>query len=90
MTWEEFVTEFNLKYFHSEMVIAQQMEFLNLKQGQITVVETVRKFERLERLCQFLQLGEGERVRKMLKTFRPEIAIFVETGGLSTTVAEYY
>ena len=32
-TWEEFVTEFNLKYFNSEMVIAQQTEFHNLKQG---------------------------------------------------------
>ena len=30
-TWEEFVTEFNLKYFNSEMVIAQQTEFHNLK-----------------------------------------------------------
>ena len=33
MTWEEFFTEFNLKYFNSEMTIAQQTEFLNLKQG---------------------------------------------------------
>ena len=32
-TWEEFVTEFNLKYFSSETVIAQQTEFHNLKQG---------------------------------------------------------
>ena len=43
MTWEEFVTEFNLKYFSSEMVVAQPTEFHNPKQGQMTVVETVRK-----------------------------------------------
>ena len=43
MTWEEFVTEFNLKYFNSEMVIAQQTEFHNLKPGRMTVAETVRK-----------------------------------------------
>ena len=33
MTWEEFITKFNLKYFNSEVVIAQQTEFHNLKQG---------------------------------------------------------
>ena len=66
------------------------MEFLNLKQGQMTVAETVRKFERLERLCQFLQLSEEERIRRMLETFRPEIAIFVETDGLPATMAECY
>ena len=89
-TWEEFVTEFNLKYFSSEMAVAQQTEFHNLKQGQMTVVETVRKFERLERLCQFLQLSEEERIRRMLETFHPEIAIFVETGELPATMAECY
>ena len=68
-TWEEFVTEFNLKYFYSEMVVAQQTEFHNLKQEQMTVVETVRKFERLEGLCQFLQLSEEGRIRRMLEMF---------------------
>ena len=32
-TWEEFVTEFNPKYFKSETAIARQTEFHNLKQG---------------------------------------------------------
>ena len=77
-TWEEFVIEFNLKYFNSEMVITQQTEFHNLKQGQMTVAETVRKFERLERLCQFLQLNEEERIRRMLEMFHPEIAILLK------------
>ena len=90
MTWEEFITEFNLKYFNSEIVRAQQTKFFNLKQGQMTVAEIVRKFERLERLCQFLQLSEGERICRMLEMFRPEIAIFVETGGLPATMAECY
>ena len=84
------VTEFNLKYFKSGMMRAQQTKFLNLKQGQMTVTEIVRKFEELERLCQFLQLNEGERVRRMLETFRPEIAIFVETSGLLATMAQCY
>ena len=72
------------------MVIAQQTEFHNLKQGQMTVAETVRKFERLERLCQFLQLSEEERIRRMLEMFHPVIAILVETGGIPVTRAECY
>ena len=66
------------------------MEFLNLKQGQMTVAETVRKFERLEMLCGFLQLSEGERISRMLEMFLPEIAIFVEAGGQPATVAKCY
>ena len=90
MTLEEFVTKFNLKYFNSEVVRAQQTEFLNLKQAKMSVAETIRKFERLERLCQFLQLSEWERICRMLETFRLEIAIFVETGGLTATMVECY
>ena len=56
----------------------------------MTVAETVRKFERLEGLCQFLQLSEEGRIRRMLEMFRPEIAIFTETGGLPATMAECY
>ena len=84
------MTEFNHKYFNSKVVRAQQREFLNLKQGQMIVAETVRKFDRLERLCRFLQPSEGERICRMLEMFRPEIAIFVEAGGQPTTTAECY
>ena len=81
MTWAKFVTEFNRKYFNPEFMRTQQTEFLNLKQEQITVIEAVSKFERLERLCPFLKLGEGDRIRSMLEMFRPDIAKFVEIGG---------
>ena len=90
MTWVEFVIEFNQKYFNPEYMRTQQTEFLNLKQEQMTVTEAVRKFERLERLCPFLKLGEGERIRRMLEMFRPDIAIFVETCRQPATVTECY
>ena len=84
------MTEFNRKYFNPEFLRAQQTEFLNLKQEQMTVTEAVRKFERLERLCHFLKLGERERIRKMLEMFYPDIAIFVKTGGQPITVVKCY
>ena len=61
-----------------------------MKQGQMTVTKAIRKFERLERLCCFLKLDEEERIRKMLEMFRPNIAIFIETGRQPMTVAKCY
>ena len=55
----------------------------------MTVIEAIKKFERLERLCLFLKLDEEERIRKMLEMFHPDITIFVETGGQHTTVAKF-
>ena len=41
MTWGEFVEEFNQKYYNPTVLRAQQNEFLNLKQGNMTVVDAV-------------------------------------------------
>ena len=51
------------------------------------VTKAVRKFERL---FSFLKVNEGERIHKMLEMFHPDIAIFVETDGQPTTMAECY
>ena len=56
----------------------------------MTVTKAIKKFERLERLCSFLKLDEGERIRKMLEMFRPDITIFVEKGGQYTAMVECY
>ena len=50
----------------------------------MTVAKAVKKFERLERLCHFLKLGEEERVRRIMEMLRPDIAIFVESGKQPT------
>ena len=47
MTWADFVREFNQKYYNSAILRAQKDEFLNLKQGSLTVVQAVNKFEQL-------------------------------------------
>ena len=62
------------------------MESINLKQGQMTVTEVIRKFEKLERLCAFRKLDGEEITRKILERFHPDITIFVEIGGQSTTM----
>ena len=76
--------------FYSEILRAQRSKSLNLKQGQMTVIEVIRKFEKLERLCAFRKLDGEERTCKILERFHPDITIFIETGGQPTTVARCY
>ncbi|KAL5561756.1 hypothetical protein UlMin_031503 [Ulmus minor] len=81
MTWVEFVGEFNQKYYNQAAMRAKQKEFLNLKQGNMTVIEAVTKFEQLARLCPSLVATEEERARKMMDIFCPDIALAIESGG---------
>ncbi|KAL5549894.1 hypothetical protein UlMin_000070 [Ulmus minor] len=89
MTWADFLREFEQKYYNSAILRAQQDEFLNLKQGSMTVVEAVNKFEQLSRLCPFMVRTEEERLRHMMGMFRKDIALAIESGGSPpTTVAK--
>ena len=81
MTWTDFVYEFNKKFFNPTALSAQQTEFLNFKQDNLTVAEAVRKFERLAKLCPYLVPTEEQRVKRMLEMFRPDISLSVEGGG---------
>ncbi|KAL5556565.1 hypothetical protein UlMin_038801 [Ulmus minor] len=67
MTWADFVYKFNKKYFNPTALSAQQTEFLNFKQDNMTVADAVRKFERLAKLCPYLVPTEEQRVKRMLE-----------------------
>ncbi|KAL5540684.1 hypothetical protein UlMin_043336 [Ulmus minor] len=89
MTWDEFIVEFNQKYYNRMAMRAQQNEFINIKQGSMSVTEAVRKFDQLAQLCPYLVPTEEERVRRMLEMFRPELAVVIDSGdNPPTTVAE--
>ncbi|GMN26392.1 hypothetical protein TIFTF001_049292 [Ficus carica] len=45
MSWQDFVTKFRTMYYNREVLAVQQDEFTNLKQGSMTVMEAVKKFE---------------------------------------------
>ena len=59
---------------------AKQNELINLRQGQMTVTETVRKFDQLARLCLTLVRTEEDRVTRLLEVFHPELTALIETG----------
>ncbi|GMN67975.1 hypothetical protein TIFTF001_037034 [Ficus carica] len=86
MSWQYFVTEFRTMYYNREILAAQQDEFTSLRQGSMTVMEAVKKFEQLARLCPELVLNETEKVRRMMKMFRTDIAKQVSDGSSSPTL----
>ena len=89
MTWPEFIKEFKDKYFNPLAMSAQQTEFSNLKQGNMTVAEAMDKFNRLARLCPQMVKTEEDRVRRMMEMFRPELALNIDSGSAPlVTVAD--
>ncbi|GMN22348.1 hypothetical protein TIFTF001_047428 [Ficus carica] len=80
MTWEDFVDEFKKKYFNTEVMEAQQDEFNNFRQGNLSVTEAIKKFEQLARLCPHLISSEREKVRRMMRMFRSYLAVVISSG----------
>ena len=81
MTWADFVYEFNKKFLNPTTLSAKQTEFLNFKQGNETITEAVRKFDRLAKLCSYLVPMEERRVRRIHEILRPDITLAIESGG---------
>ncbi|GMN32856.1 hypothetical protein TIFTF001_044725 [Ficus carica] len=89
MTWEDFVEEFKEKYFNTEVMEAQQDELDKFRQGNLSVAEAVKKFEQLGRLCPHLISSERDKVRRMMRMFRSDLAVVISSGPHpSLTVAE--
>ncbi|GMN36414.1 hypothetical protein TIFTF001_042433 [Ficus carica] len=89
MTWEDFVEEFKEKYFNTEVMEAQQDELSNFRQGNLSVAEAVQKFEQLACLCPRLFSSERDKVRKMMKMFRSDLAVVINSGPYPpTTIAD--
>ncbi|GMN29972.1 hypothetical protein TIFTF001_041390 [Ficus carica] len=81
MSWQDFVDEFKAMYYNKEVLAAQQDELTSFTQGSMTVMEAVKKFEQLARLCPNLITSETEKVRLMMKMFRTDIARQVSAGN---------
>ncbi|GMN19779.1 hypothetical protein TIFTF001_045233 [Ficus carica] len=86
MSWQDFVTEFKAMYYNREILAAQQDEFNSFRQGSMTVMEAVQKFEQLARLCPELVPNETKKVRRMMKMFRTDIAKQVSAGSSPPTL----
>ncbi|GMN27820.1 hypothetical protein TIFTF001_046178 [Ficus carica] len=81
ISWQDFVDEFRAMYYNKEVLAAQQDELTSFTQGSMTVMEAVKKFKQLARLCPNLITSETEKVRLMMKMFRTDIARQVSAGN---------
>ncbi|GMN23004.1 hypothetical protein TIFTF001_051278 [Ficus carica] len=69
MSWQDFVTEFRAMYYNREILAVQQDEFTNFRQGSMTVMEAIQKFEQLARLCPDLVPSETEKDKEARAQF---------------------
>ncbi|GMN31433.1 hypothetical protein TIFTF001_044577 [Ficus carica] len=90
MSWQDFVAEFRTMYYNREILAAQQDEFTSFKQGSMSVLEAIKKFEQLARLCPELVPNETEKIRRMMKMFRTDIAKQVSAGSSPPTLIANY
>jgi len=75
VTWDVFKKVFLEKYFPEDVRNKKEMEFLELKQGNMTIVEYAAKFEELVRYFPHYQGRDGESSKcvKFLNGLRPEV-----------------
>ena len=60
LAWEEFKAVFNRKYFHSVILQGRVKEFSNLHQGNLSVTESIKRFNQLARLVPHGLLVKGD------------------------------
>jgi len=75
----EFKNEFLKKYLLEDLRNKKEVEFLNLKEGSMSVVEYVAKYKKLSRFCPYIN-AEDAMVSKCVKFengLRPEIYQYI-------------
>lgn len=75
ITWERFKTDFLEKYFLADVRCKKEIEFLELKQGGMSVAQYASKFEELMKYCSHYnsEAAEESKCIKFESGLRPEI-----------------
>ena len=84
LSWTRFTEVFYSKYFTDEVCARLTREFMTLRQGDFTVTEFIRKFERG---CHFVPLianDTGAKLRHFLDGLRPILRRDVRVAGPTT------
>jgi hypothetical protein len=79
ITWDSFKDEFFGKYFPTDVRNKKEIEFLDLKQGNMIVADYPAKFKELLRLCPHYNVvgAEGSKCVKFESGLRPQIKQFI-------------
>ncbi|XP_073269656.1 uncharacterized protein [Primulina huaijiensis] len=73
LTWEEFKRVFYDKYFTSDVRSIPKREFMSLRQGDWSVVDFVKKFDRGCRFVSLITNDPVEKLRHFLDGLKPTI-----------------
>jgi len=75
ITWVRFKNEFLKKYFPKDMRNKKEAEFLNLKQGSMSVAEYAAKYEEFSRFCPYINAKDAmdSKCVKFENGLRPKI-----------------
>ncbi|KAJ4977655.1 hypothetical protein NE237_008435 [Protea cynaroides] len=82
--WSEFTKAFEQKYFPPCYKRMKQIEFLNLRQGTMTLQEYVMKFSECARFVDEYGDTEAKKARQFEEGLREDIRILVKTFQLPT------
>ena len=82
--WPRFLEVFNKEYFSQTVRDHKTIEFLNLMQGNMTVVEYNAKFMKLSRYAQHIVSSKSYKVRKFEVGLRWNIRNKVDISRLPT------
>ena len=82
LTWDNFQREFQDKYMPEIYRDEKQREFLNLKQGNMTVAEYEVKFTQLSRYASSMVATERDKCRRFEEGLKYEIRIKITIGEL--------
>ena len=78
VTWEFFQTEFRKKYISQKFIDQKRKEFLELKQGRMTVTEYERKFVRLSRYARECVSTEAIMCKRFEDGLNEDIKLLVD------------
>lgn len=71
MTWERLREIFRNKYFMAHVRVMKINKFIQLKQGNMTVTDYLRKLEQLSRFAEHMVSTEALKVERFLEDLRP-------------------
>ncbi|XP_022851499.1 uncharacterized protein LOC111373224 [Olea europaea var. sylvestris] len=77
LTWEQFKDEVMAKYFPQALRDFKESEFLQLRQGSMSLTDYERQFEQLSRYAPHLVDTEVKKIRRFENGLRPEIGMII-------------
>ncbi|CAA0822151.1 Unknown protein [Striga hermonthica] len=73
MTWDRFKELFRSKYFTPPIRAMMMNKFIQLRQGDMTVADYIRKFEQLSRFAEHMVSTDALKIDRFLEGLKPEV-----------------